>query len=124
MASWAFAAAPGRVGRDELGLCALHDGVHLAGWTRDQAARVLLLLARPDDDGFLPALDLLPSIGLILVLFVGGHQVLDGGLSLGDLVEFNIYIGLLIWPLRSLGQIIASAQRASASAQRSEVRAM
>ena len=37
----AFAAAPGRVGRDELGPCALHDGVHLAGWTRDQAARVL-----------------------------------------------------------------------------------
>jgi ATP-binding cassette subfamily B protein len=67
---------------------------------------------------YLPALDLLPSIGLILVLFVGGHQVLDGTLSLGDLVEFNIYIGLLIWPLRSLGQIIASAQRASASAQR------
>ena len=53
----AFAAAPGRVGRDELGPCALHDGVHLAGWTRDQAARVLLLLARPSDDGFLPALD-------------------------------------------------------------------
>jgi ATP-binding cassette subfamily B protein len=67
---------------------------------------------------YLPALDLLPAIGLILVLYVGGHQVLDGTLSLGDLVEFNIYIGLLIWPLRSLGQIIASAQRASASAQR------
>ena len=67
---------------------------------------------------YLPALDLLPNIGLILVLFVGGHQVLDGTLSLGHLVEFNIYIGLLIWPLRSLGQIIASAQRASASSQR------
>ena len=67
---------------------------------------------------FLPALDLLPNIGLILVLFVGGHQVLDGTLSLGHLVEFNIYIGLLIWPLRSLGQIIASAQRASAASQR------
>ncbi len=32
---------------------------------------------------YLPALDLLPNIGLILVLFVGGHQVLDGTLSLG-----------------------------------------
>jgi len=67
---------------------------------------------------YLPALDLLPSIGLILVLFFGGHQVLDGTLDVGDLVEFNIYIGLLIWPLRSLGQIIASAQRAAASSQR------
>lgn len=53
----AFAAAPGRVGRDELGAVALPDGTSLLGWTRDQAARVLLLLARPDDDGFLPALD-------------------------------------------------------------------
>ena len=67
---------------------------------------------------YLPALDLLPSIGLILVLFYGGHQVLDGTLSLGHLVEFNIYIGLLIWPLRSLGQIIAGAQRAAAASQR------
>jgi len=67
---------------------------------------------------YLPALDLLPNIGLILVLFFGGHQVLDGTLSLGNLVEFNIYIGLLIWPLRALGQIIAGAQRAAASAQR------
>ena len=67
---------------------------------------------------YLPALDLLPSIGLILVLFYGGHQVLAGTLSLGHLVEFNIYIGLLIWPLRSLGQIIAGAQRAAAASQR------
>jgi ATP-binding cassette subfamily B protein len=67
---------------------------------------------------YLPALDLLPSIGLILVLFYGGHQVLDNKLSLGHLVEFNIYIGLLIWPLRLLGQIIASAQRAAAASQR------
>jgi ATP-binding cassette subfamily B protein len=67
---------------------------------------------------YLPALELLPSIGLILVLFYGGHQVIDGSLKLGALVTFNLYIGLLIWPLRMLGQIIAGAQRASASAQR------
>jgi len=67
---------------------------------------------------YLPALELLPSIGLILVLFYGGHQVIDGSLELGALVTFNLYIGLLIWPLRMLGQIIAGAQRASASAQR------
>jgi ATP-binding cassette subfamily B protein len=67
---------------------------------------------------YLPAMELLPNVGLILVLGYGGHQVLSGDLSLGDLVSFNVYIALLIWPLRMLGMIIAQAQRAAASAER------
>ena len=67
---------------------------------------------------YLPALELLPNIGLIAVLGYGGHQVLNGDLSLGSFVAFNVYIALLIWPLRMLGMIIAQAQRAAASAQR------
>jgi len=67
---------------------------------------------------FLPALDLLPNIGLILVLAYGGHQVLNGHLSLGALVAFNVYVVMLIWPLRMLGMILAQAQRAVASSQR------
>jgi ATP-binding cassette subfamily B protein len=53
-----------------------------------------------------------------MVLGYGGHQVLEGQLSLGDLVSFNVYIALLIWPLRMLGMIIAQGQRAAASAER------
>ena len=67
---------------------------------------------------FLPALELLPNIGLILVLGYGGHQVLDGHLSLGSLVAFNVYVVMLIWPLRMLGMILAQSQRAVASSQR------
>jgi ATP-binding cassette, subfamily B, bacterial len=67
---------------------------------------------------FLPAMELLPNVGLIMVLAVGGHQVINGRLSLGALVAFNAYILLLIWPLRMLGMIIAQGQRAAASAQR------
>jgi ATP-binding cassette subfamily B protein len=67
---------------------------------------------------YLPAMELLPNIGLILVLAYGGHQVLDGELSLGDLASFNLYIYLLIWPLRMLGMIIAQGQRAAASGHR------
>ncbi len=67
---------------------------------------------------YLPAMELLPNIGLILVLGYGGHQVLAGNLSLGQLIEFNVYIYLLIWPLRMLGMIIAQGQRAAASARR------
>jgi ATP-binding cassette subfamily B protein len=66
----------------------------------------------------MPLLELLPNIGLILVLFYGGHQVIDGSLSLGSLVAFNVYIALLIWPLRMLGMIVAQSQRAAASAER------
>ena len=65
-----------------------------------------------------PILELLPTIGLILVLGFGGQRVISGDLSLGALVAFNAYVALLIWPLRMLGMIIAAAQRAAASGQR------
>ena len=67
---------------------------------------------------FLPAMELLPNIGLIFVLGYGGWQVIAGQLSLGSLIAFNVYVALLIWPLRMLGMIIAQGQRAAASAQR------
>lgn len=67
---------------------------------------------------YVPVLDVLPSIGLVLVLAYGGHQVIAGDLSLGALVAFNAYVVMLIWPLRMLGSIIAQAQRAAASAER------
>jgi ATP-binding cassette subfamily B protein len=65
-----------------------------------------------------PALELLPNVGLIMVLGYGGHQVIDGHLALGALVAFNAYVVLLVWPLRMLGWIVAMSQRAAASAQR------
>ena len=67
---------------------------------------------------FLPALELLPNIGLIAVLGYGGHQVLNGNLTLGQLVGFNVYVVMLIWPLRMLGMIIAQGQRSAAAAER------
>src|ERR687892_218320 len=67
---------------------------------------------------FLPGLELLPNIGLIAVLAYGGHQVLNGDLSLGSLVAFNVYIAMLVWPLRMLGMIVAQSQRAAVSAER------
>jgi ATP-binding cassette subfamily B protein len=67
---------------------------------------------------FLPGLELLPNIGLIAVLGYGGHQVLNGNLSLGSLIAFNVYIAMLVWPLRMLGMIVAQAQRAVVSAER------
>ena len=64
---------------------------------------------------FLPAIDLLPSLGLITVLGFGGHRVLQGKLSIGDLVAFNIYLTMLIWPMRNIGMMVALGQRAAAA---------
>ena len=67
---------------------------------------------------FLPALELLPNVGLIAVLGFGGHRVMDGAITLGSFVLFNVFVVLLIWPMRMLGMIIANGQRASAAAAR------
>jgi ATP-binding cassette subfamily B protein len=79
----------------------------------DASMRATMVRAR-----FWPLLELLPNIGLIATLAYGGHRVLDGALSIGTLVAFNVYVVMLIWPLRMLGMILAQAQRATASAER------
>ncbi len=64
---------------------------------------------------FIPAIDILPALGAVGVLGVGGHRVLSGQLSIGDLVAFNVYLTLLVWPLRNVGMIIALGQRAASA---------
>ncbi len=67
---------------------------------------------------YLPFIDLLPAIGLIAVLAVGGHRVLNGELTIGELVKFNFYVQLLVWPLRTVGMMVAFGQRAAAALER------
>ena len=67
---------------------------------------------------YLPAIDLLPQLGLIAVLFAGGMQVIDGDLKVGQLVAFNFYVALLVSPLRMIGMTVAWAQRAGAALER------
>jgi len=67
---------------------------------------------------FLPAMELLPTLGIIAVLGVGGYRVIDGEITLGALVAFNFYVALLVWPLRTIGMTIAFAQRAAAALER------
>lgn len=67
---------------------------------------------------FLPAIDLLPQLGLIAVLGIGGMRVINGDLTLGQLVQFNFFVALLVWPLRMIGMTIAWAQRAGAALER------
>ena len=67
---------------------------------------------------FLPVMELLPSLGLVAVLGIGGLRVLDGSLTIGELVAFNFFVTLLVWPLRSIGMTVAFAQRAAAALER------
>jgi ATP-binding cassette subfamily B protein len=75
-----------------------------------QAARVRAL--------YLPINEVLPTIGLIAVLGIGGHQVIDGGMSIGELVAFNFYVLMLVFPLRTIGMTVAFGQRAAAALDR------
>ncbi len=68
--------------------------------------------------GFIPLIDFLPTVSMVAILWYGGHQVLDGQLQVGDILAFNLYILMLIWPLRMIGMLIAQASRASAGAGR------
>jgi ABC-type multidrug transport system fused ATPase/permease subunit len=67
---------------------------------------------------FTPLIGLLPQIGIALVLFVGGRQVIEGKLSLGDFTAFYTYLVMLVGPLRMLGVAMGMAQRAIASGNR------
>ena len=65
-----------------------------------------------------PFIGFLPSIGLAVVLLVGGRQVINGSLSLGDFTAFYTYLLMLIAPMRTLGLALGMAQRATASGTR------
>jgi ABC-type multidrug transport system fused ATPase/permease subunit len=65
-----------------------------------------------------PLLGFLPNLGLVAVLLIGGQQVIDGGLSLGEFSAFYIYLMMLTFPMRMLGIALGMAQRAIASGNR------
>jgi ABC-type multidrug transport system fused ATPase/permease subunit len=65
-----------------------------------------------------PLLGFLPSLGLAVVLLIGGRQAINGGLSLGDFAAFYTYLIMLTGPMRMLGMSLGMAQRAVASGNR------
>jgi ABC-type multidrug transport system fused ATPase/permease subunit len=67
---------------------------------------------------YVPLLSFLPMLGQAAVLLAGGRMVVHGSLSLQDFIRFNLYLALLIFPLRMLGMWIGEGQRATASGER------
>ncbi|MGM0368126.1 MAG: ABC transporter ATP-binding protein [Actinomycetota bacterium] len=67
---------------------------------------------------FWPSMIFVGGIGTLVVLFIGGKQVIAGVLTLGQFVQFSSYIGSITWPLISLGWVINLIQRGSVSIKR------
>jgi len=67
---------------------------------------------------FSPIIGLLPQLGTAAVLLVGGRQVINGSLSVGELTAFYVYLAMLTAPMRMLGIAMGMSQRAIASGNR------
>jgi ATP-binding cassette subfamily B protein len=67
---------------------------------------------------YVPFISWIPLLAQGAVLLVGARMVTSGELSVGGFVAFNLYLGMLVVPLRSLGMWIGQAQRATASGER------
>lgn len=70
------------------------------------------------DSLFFPLIMALIGLSVILTVFIGGAEVIDGSLSVGNIAEFIIYVNLLTWPVASLGWVTSIIQRAAASQMR------
>jgi ATP-binding cassette subfamily B multidrug efflux pump len=62
-----------------------------------------------------PTLELMLGAAVVIVLWVGGRQVLMGKMNVGDFVAFNTYMVQLTWPVIALGWVINIFQRGTAS---------
>jgi ABC-type multidrug transport system fused ATPase/permease subunit len=67
---------------------------------------------------FVPLISWIPLLAQGAVLLVGAHMVTNGSLTVGGFVAFNLYLGMLVMPLRSLGMWVGQAQRATAAGER------
>jgi ATP-binding cassette subfamily B protein len=65
-----------------------------------------------------PTLELMLGAAVVIVLWLGGRQVLLGKMSVGDFVAFNTYMMQLTWPVIALGWVINIFQRGTASMAR------
>lgn len=65
-----------------------------------------------------PAMGLMIGLSVILTIFIGGMQVINGSITVGNLAEFVLYVNMLTFPFFSIGWVASMIQRAAASQQR------
>jgi ATP-binding cassette subfamily B multidrug efflux pump len=69
---------------------------------------------------FQPSISLIVGVSYFIGIGYGSYLVIEGDLTLGKLITFNLYLGMLIWPMIAFGEFINVLQRGSASADRLE----
>ena len=67
---------------------------------------------------YVPLISFIPLVAQGAVLLIGARMVAQHTISPGDFIAFNLYLGMLVTPLRSLGMWIGQTQRATASGER------
>jgi ATP-binding cassette subfamily B protein len=67
---------------------------------------------------FWALIDMVPNLTLAAILFGGALAVGRGSLTLGGLVAFVSLLVMLVWPIESLGEILAMAEEATSAAER------
>jgi len=85
---------------------------------RNEALFAQTIRANRQRATYVPLLSFLPLLAQAAVLLIGARMVAHGSLEIGAFVSFNLYLALLVMPLRSLGMWVGQAQRATASGER------
>ena len=67
---------------------------------------------------FWPLMQVMAGIAAAVVLWLGGRQVLQGTMTLGEYVAFNGYLAMLTWPLMAIGYTANQYQRGTAALSR------
>lgn len=67
---------------------------------------------------FEPTIRLFVGLSYVIALAYGIYLVFHNEITLGDLVSFNMYLGMMIWPMFAIGELINLMQRGSASLDR------
>ncbi len=70
------------------------------------------------DSFFYPIILLLIGLSNILIIYVGGKEIISGNLTPGNITEFILYVNMLTWPVMALGWTTSQIQRAASSQQR------
>jgi len=65
-----------------------------------------------------PLIFLFAEIGMAIILWVGGQQVILNELTIGELVAFFSYMGIIVWPMMAVGMVTNVYQRGNASYKR------
>jgi len=65
-----------------------------------------------------PTLETMLGLAIVLVLWLGGREVISGRITVGEFVAFNTYMVQLTWPIIALGWVINIFQRGTASMRR------